>query len=231
MRNLMLTILTTMTMTIQAGQSEIPNLGSGHRGLVFTEINPLDPQESQHTVALACNLNPGYFLAATFVYGAPDTKIILKELIPLEKDKTLPPHFWSGWTTKGLFSFETDAAFDGRNLFRIENGHIRIYPRIAMEEARRRYQLKDDHLFLGAFEGRVFYWVKGHPREVFFRSADHTYRFRLQKRVTEPLGMAKGDPKGDLALYAVMMPRGWFSFTPRTLEWAVLNVKDAERIE
>jgi len=70
-----------------------------------------------------------------------------------------------------------------------------------------------------------------HPREVFFRSANHTYRFKLNKRVTEPLGMAKGDPKGDLALYAVMMPRGWFSFTPRTLEWAILNWKDAERIE
>jgi len=231
MRCEMIPVLAMALMTIGASQPEGLNLGSGHRGLVFTQINPLDPHEPHYTVAFACNLKPGFFVSAAYLNDDPDTKIIQKELIAPEYEKTFPPYFWSGWTTKGLFSFDRDAAFDGSNLYRIERGHIRIYPRMALQEARKRYQLKDDHIFLGAFEGRVFYWIKDQPKAVYFRAANHTYRFKLQKRVTEPLGMAKGDPRGDLALYTVMMPAGWFSTTPRTLDWVILNVKEAERIE
>jgi len=31
-----------------------------------------------------------------------------------------------------------------------------------------------------------------------------------------------------LALYTVMMPSGWFSTTPRTLGWVVLDLKDSD---
>jgi hypothetical protein len=205
------------------------NLGSGQRGLVFIKVNPLDPRELHRTVLIACNLDPGYSHAD---YSAKDlnTQVIAKETLTPEYEKTIPSRYWSGWLAMGLFSFDVNAAFDETNLYRIEKGHIRIYPFVAQQEARKRYRLPENSTFLGAFDGRIFYWIKDHPREVFFRSADRLYRFMLQKRVTEPLGMAKGDPKGDLALWAVMMPSGWFSTTPRTLDWAILNVRDAELV-
>jgi len=167
-------------------------------------------------------------MVAGYLHSDPGNITILQEKLAPDYVGTLPRKFWAGWTTLGLFSFDTDAAFDGRDLYRIEKGHIRIYPYIAQQEARKRYGLREDEVFLGAFDGRVFYWVKGQPRAVYFRAGNQIRRFQLGRRITEPLGMAKGDPKGDLALYTVMLPSGWFSTTPRTLGWVVLDLKDAD---
>ena len=230
MRYRVVSFLALSLMTIHAGQPEMVNLGSGHRGLIFKQVGVFDSRVPPRTVILGCNLSPGYFIESGLVEGDPDSQIILKETLKPEYAESFGARWWSGWTSLGLFSFDVDAAFDGSNLYRIEKGHIRIYPKAALQEARKRYQLEENQIFLGAFEGRAFYWVKDHPREAYFRMANHTYRFKLPKRITEPLGMAKGDPDGDLALYAVGMPKGWLSTTPRTLGWTVLNVRDAERI-
>jgi len=178
-------------------------------------------------MVIAYNRSPGFPMVSGYLQNDPQTVIVHQETLDPGYEKTIPPRFWSGWLSMGLFSFGTDAAFDGRNLYRIEQGHLRIYPYVAQEEARRRYGLKEDEIFLGAFDGRAFYWTKGQPRTVYVRSGNQVRRFELGKRVTEPLGMAKGDPKGDLALHAVMRPSGFFSFSPRTLGWIVLDLKDA----
>jgi hypothetical protein len=231
MRYALLALFCIAVSTLPAGQPISVRLGSGHRGLVLKHVNPFDPKEHPFTFALACNLNPGYSIQIEAPEGGPNVQVILKESFTQEYVNSLPSNFFGGWFSLGLFSFDEDAAFEGRTLIRIEHGHIRIYPGIALQEARNRYQLKENEIFLGAFDGRIFFWIKDQPQAVYFKSAKHTYRFKLSKRVTEPLGMAKGDPKGDLALYTVMLPAGWFSFTPRTVGWLVLNVKDAERVD
>ncbi len=208
--------------------SEPMGLGSGQRGLIFTRLNALDPQDKTCTIVIAYNRNPGFPVVSGYLQNDPLTVTLHRETLTPEFEKTLPPKFWSGWLSLGLFSFDTDAAFDGRDLYRIEKGHIRIYPYIAQQEARKQYGLRENEIFLGAFDGKVFYWVKGQPRAVYFRAGNQIRRFQLGKRVTEPLGMARGDPKGDLALYTVMLPSGWFSTTPRTLGWLVLDLKDAQ---
>lgn len=110
-------------------------------------------------------------------------------------------------------------------------GHIRIFPYAALPEARRIYSLPESNIFLGAFNGRVFYWEKDAPQAVYFRSDNHTYCFKLPKGVKTPLGMSKGDPKGDLALYAVVRRPGWFTISSWTHDWIVLNLRDAERLD
>lgn len=99
-------------------------LESGHRGLVFTILSNIDPKEKPFTVALACNLNPGYPLSIGFLASDPDERILAKETLSSDYISTFPSNYWSGWTTKGLFSFGKNAAFDGRDLYRMENGHI-----------------------------------------------------------------------------------------------------------
>lgn len=230
MRTLMSLLLSLTLLAARPSQPGVVNLGSGHRGLVFVKVNPLDQRERNRTVLIACNLHPGYTFTG-YSDQDPDTKVILKETLTPEYEKTIPSRYWSGWLALRLYSFDANTAFDESSLYRIENGHLRIYPYAAQREARKRYQLNEGTIFLGAFEGRIFYWIKDHPQEVYFRSADRTYRFKLPKRITEPLGMAKGDPKGDLALWAVMMPARRFSISPRTLDWALLNIADAELID
>ena len=122
-----LLVLAMTMMTIHARQLDVVNLGSGNRGLVFSHINPLDPRQPHYTVALACNLNPGFFMVATYVDGDPDTQTIVKEVLNPEYAESFFPHFWSGWTTKGIFSFDVDAAFDGGNIYRIEKGHSGLW--------------------------------------------------------------------------------------------------------
>jgi len=223
----LLFILGTALVLAAAPPLRPARLGSGQRGLVLTRLNPLDPNEKKCTIVIAYHQHPGFPMASGFLKNDPQTVIVHQETLDPEYEKTIPSRFWSGWTSLELFSFDKDAAFDGRDLYRIEKGHLRIYPYVAQAEARRRYGLKENEIFLGAFDGRAFYWVKGQPRTVYVRSGSQVRRFELGKRVTEPLGMAKGDPKGDLALHTVMLPAGFFSFSPRTLGWVVLDLKDA----
>lgn len=216
-----------------AGQAKDPTrvaLGSGNRGLVLTMVAPFDPKQPPFTVAIVCYPDPGFFLTADSA-GGPEAQTLIQETLPADQLKRLPEKWWSGWLNLELFSFGPDAAFDLRDLYRIENGHIRIFPHAALTEARRTYGLADTHIFLGAFEGRIFYWAKDAPQAVYFRSGNHTYRFRMPDRIVTPLGMAKGDPKGDLALYAVVKRQGWFTISSWTHDWLVLNLKDAERLD
>lgn len=204
-------------------------LGSGHRGLVLGKVAPFDSKQAPFTVAIMCYPNPGFFLSADSE-GGPEPQTLIQETLPPDQLRRLPDKWWSGWLTLGLFSFGHDAAFDGRDLYRIEQGHLRIYPYAALPEARKSYGLADNHLFLGAFDGRVFYWDKDAPQAVYFKADHHTYRYRMPPRVLTPLGMAKGAPKGDLALYAVVKRPGWFTISSTTHDWIVLNLKDAERL-
>jgi hypothetical protein len=205
-------------------------LGSGHRGLVFTMLSDTNPKEPPYAVAFACNLKPGFFLSAGYVDGLPDTRILRKETLSPEYVKSFPITYWSSGTTTNLYSFGDNAAFVDDDLYRIEDGHIRIYLDAAQQEARKRYGLQKDQIFLGAFDGRVFFWEQDKPQDAYFRTAAHTYRFKLHERVTKPLGMSKGDPDGDLALRAVVKPSvSWYP-SPRTFEWIVLNFKDAKQI-
>jgi hypothetical protein len=218
------------TLPTEANPGEPVTLGSGHRGLVFAQLLSEDLNRTRDTVAVACNLKPGYDITEGFDASDPDTRIILKETLTKEYRKQFDSRFWAGWLARRLYSFGEDAAFADGDLFRIEQGHIRIYPGKARSEARKTYGLAQSQNFLGAFDGKVFYWTQGQPQEIRFQSGTQTYRFKLGKRVTEPLGMAKGDPKGDLALFVVAKPGAWFHVAPRTMEWVVLNLKDAEAL-
>jgi hypothetical protein len=213
---------------LQATQSERVTLASGHRGLVFTWVIPKDPKLPYDTVAFVCNLNPGYEGTGGFDESDLGTRVLLKEKLAPEYLKEFDPRFWNGWVSTRLYSFGENAAFSRQDLYRIEKGHIRIYPGRVPAEAKKTYGLAEGQTFLGAFDGNVFYWNAGQPQAIEFRSGTKVYRFKLPKRVTEPLGMAKGEPKGDLALFAVAKPTTFFHVTPRTLDWFILNFKDAE---
>jgi hypothetical protein len=226
MRTVLQSLLLITSLVARSQGSEVP-LGSGHRGLIFTQLR----DGRNYTVAFAYNVRPDFLLSAGFGTDA-DSKIILKETLTPEYVSTFPGNFWAGWRTIGLFSFDQNTAFDGRDLYRIEDGHIRIYPHQAGPEARKRYSLQENQIFLGAFDQRVFYWEKDKPRVVYFKTENENkvFSYTLHKRVTEPLGMSKGNPKGDLALRAVVKPKGWYP-SPRTFEWIVLNVKDAKLVK
>lgn len=215
---------------LHASPPDPVNLASGHRGLVFARMIPKDLGVAYDTVAFACNLNPGYDVTVGFDDRAPETRVILKEKLTSEYLKGFDPGFWAGWVTLRIFSFAENAAFSREDLYRIEQGHIRIYPGRVPAEAKKTYGLTEGQIFLGAFDGRIFYWNAGQPQAIEFRSGIQVYRFKLPKRVTEPLGMAKGEPKGDLALYAVAKPATFFHVAPRTLDWFILNFKEAERV-
>jgi hypothetical protein len=230
MNRLQIIFICLAVFSIHASQPDSINLASGHRGLVFALMIPKDSAASYNTVAFACNLTPGYDVTTGFDDRDPDSRIILKEKLTPEYLKEFDPRFWAGWVTQRIYSFGKNAAFSGRDLFRIEQGHIRIYPGRVPAEAKKTYGLTEGQTFLGAFDGRVFYWNAGQPQAIEFRSGTQAYRIKLAKRVTEPLGMAKGDPKGDLALYAVAKPTTLFHVAPRTMDWFILNFKDAERI-
>ena len=206
-------------------------LGSGHRGLLFSQVKSQDPLVSNHVFVLACNKNPGYASEDYFAYGDQNIDIILQETFSTEYINTIGSQFFAGWNTSRLFSFGPNAAFFSKTLFKVEQGHIRIFPGQALLEARRIYHLSDAEIFLGSFDGRVYFWVEGNPQEVRFRAGTRQYRLKLQDRVMEPLGMAKGSPRGDVALFAVAKPPGFFHMTPRVLEWEILNFKDASLVE
>jgi len=143
---------------------------------------------------------------------------------------SLPNNFFNGWNSCGLFSFDDHSAFADSTVFRVENGHLRIYQGKKQEWAQKQYGLKVDEIFLGAFGGNTFFWKENQPQYVFYISQSHTYRFKTHSRVTEPLGMSRGEPKGDLALRAVVKPKSWFYPSPRTFEWIILNFKDAQLV-
>ena len=222
---LALTIGVAFSPSIAQAKQQDVSLGSGHRGLRFTQIE----DGANYTMAFGCDLKPGFPLSGGFIEG-PNSPIILKETLSPEYRKTLPFNFFGGWSDHLLFSFGPNKAFHDKDLFAIEDSHIRIYPGQTQAEARKVYGLSTNQMFLGAFEGRFYWWVKGKPREVFFRADNHTFKFTLHKRVTEPLGIAKGDPEGDLALDTVVIPKGWYP-SPRTFEWIILNLKDAKQID
>ncbi len=201
-------------------------LDSGHRGLLFTQID----DGPNYTVAFACDLNPSFNPIDRSYIESPKIPIILKETLSLEYRKSLPSNYFSGWDSWRLSSFGPNKAFAYDDLFSIEDGHIRIYPGQAQSEARKIYGLSKTQAFLGAFDNRFYWWVKDKPREIFFRSNNHTFKFTLHKRVTEPLGMSNGDPKGDLSLDAVVIPKGWYP-APRTFEGIVLNFTDAKQVD
>jgi hypothetical protein len=213
---------------LQANQLDPMNLASGHRGLFFAQIIPKSIDVPYDTVAFICTLDPGYNVTDGYDPNNPKTRIILQEKLTPEYRKGFDPRFWNGWVSQRIYSFGKNAAFAGRDLFRIEQGHIRIYPERVPAEAKKAYGLTEGQIFLGAFDGRVFYWNAGQPQAIEFRSGTQSYRIKLPKRVTEPLGMAKGEPKGDLALYAVAKPTTFFHVAPRTIDWFILNFKDAE---
>ena len=208
-------------------QSPDIGLGSGQRGLSFALLQ--DEKEPPFTAVFACDSKPGFPLGGGGYLDNLTTKILFKETLSPEYRKTLPSNFFIGSPDCCLFSFGPNKAFFFNRLLAIEDGHIRIYPGQTQPEARKVYGLSANQMFIGAFEGRFYWWVKGKPREVFFRADNHTFKFTLHKRVTEPLGMAKGDPEGDLALDTVVIPKGWYP-SPRTFEWIILNFKDAKRI-
>jgi|GEM_PF-2084438 hypothetical protein len=230
MNNIQIILFCLAISPLQANQPAPVNLASGHRGLAFEWIIPEDPKLPYDTVAFVCNLNSGFDGTYGFNDRAPETRVILKEKLTPENLKGFDPRFWNGWVSKRIYSFGENAAFSGRTLFRIEQGHIRIYPGRVPAEAKKTYGLTEGQTFLGAFDGRVFYWNASQPQAIEFRSGTQVYRFKLPKRVTEPLGMAKGEPKGDLALYAVAKPATFFHVAPRTLDWFILNFKEAERV-
>lgn len=209
-----------------------PDLGSGHRGLVFAQITE-ERSTPKITALIACRMNPGYPHGGSFLesHESINTIIIAKETFSQKNIDDMGGKFFNGWSSRVLYSLSPDMAFAYQDLYTVENGHIRIYPGQAQTEARKRFRLKDDQVFLGAFENRVYFWVRGKPTEVLFRTSDHLYRLRLNRRVTEPLGMSKGDPDGDLALFRVAKPKGCISMSPRSVGWDVLNLKEAERIE
>ena len=216
---------------LHAHAPESVNLASGHRGLLIAQVFSKAPSGTRGTIALACDLKPDFGLTNGFAENDPETQIILKETLTPDYLRQLDSRFWAGWIARRLFSFGEDAAFSHGDLYRIEQGHIRIYPGKARSDARKTYGLTPSQNFLGAFDGRIFYWTQDQPLEVRFQSGTQTYRFKLDKRVTEPLGMAKGDPKGDLALFAVAKPSSLFHVAPRTMDWFVLNLKDAEPLQ
>ena len=204
------------------------SLGSGQRGLRFGWLS-YDETEPPYTFVFSCDLYPGFPLGSGgFSKYDP---VILKETLTQKYRNTLPKNYFNGFATANLYSFSKDKAFSYQDLFAIENGHIRIYPNRAQPEAHKVYGLSPDQIFLGAFEGRIYWWVKDKPRQVFFRdSTRHTFTFPLHDRVTKPLGMSKGNPDGDIALNTVVIPKGWYP-APHTLEWIVLNFKDAKPID
>jgi len=223
MRRVLLALFCQFYGLVLMAQPASIDLASGNRGLLFVQL----PDGKNYTMAFACELEPGFPLEAAYI-ESPHSRIIFKETLPPDYVKTLPSNFWAGWTSTGVFSFGENAVFEGHTLYRIEDGHIKIYPHAAQEEARKRYGLSNDQTFLGAFDNRVFYWKKGQPRSVYFQASGHIYRFKLRKGVTQPLGIAKGDPKGDLALRAVVKPSAAWYPSPRTFDWIMLNINEAE---
>lgn len=206
-------------------------LGSGHRGLVFTRLSITNPKLPPYTVAIACNINPGYFLSAGFSEESPNSQILARETFTQSYVNSFPPNYWSGGVTKNLYSFGDEEAFDGRDLYKLEDGHIKIFPRLAQKVAKERYSLQKNHVFLGSFEGRIYFWIKNDPHSIYFKSSGDIYRFKLHSRVVEPVGMSKGDPVGDIALRAVVRPASKLYPSPRTFEWIVLNIKDAKLVK
>jgi hypothetical protein len=104
---------------------------------------PKDLGVAYDTVAFACNLNPGYDVTVGFDDRAPETRVILKEKLTSEYLKGFDPGFWAGWVTLRIFSFAENAAFSREDLYRIEQGHIRIYPGRVPAEAKKTYGLTE----------------------------------------------------------------------------------------
>jgi hypothetical protein len=198
--------------------------------LFFTRIMSQDLGVPYNAVAFVYTLDHRYGLSDGLDARGTKTGIILQEELATEYLKGFDPRFWNGLTTRRIYSFGEDAAFSGQDLYRIEQGHIRIHPGRVPAEAKKTYGLTEGQTFLGAFDGRVFYWNAGQPQAVHFQSGTQVYRFKLPERVTEPLGMARGEPKGDLALYAEAKQAASLHMASRTCDWFILDLKDAERI-
>ena len=167
-------------------------------------------------------------------FDADHSVVLFDEVLPEDYLKTIPKKFWAGWTSFICYSFDDDAIFSFDRLIRVENGKIRIYPGQVQPEAQKRFNLKADQIYLGVVEGKRFYWTKSRPEKIYFfedgQNPRKIYQIKLDERVTEPLGISKGNPTGDLALEAAAKPIRRTS-TPRVIQWFVINFKEAMPIE
>jgi hypothetical protein len=208
-------------------------LGSGRRGWLFSQDVP-HKMDHPGTYRVAISYDPNPPLDSTPMGHVPGQSVLVcQDVLTTAHLKSIRSEFWGGWTSFLCYSFDTQELFSFNNLIRLEQGKPRIYPDSAQFEARSRFGLGPDQLYLGVVDGRRFYWVKGRPREVlFFKDGEaprRLYRWKLDRRVAEPLGIAKGNPAGDFALRAVAHPR-WLSLRGRSLTWFVLNERQAERV-
>jgi len=138
MSNVQIVLFCMAVSPLQASQLDPMDLASGHRGLFFARIIPKEMGVPYDTVAFVCTLDPGYESTDGIDYRDPKTRIILKEKLTQEYLKGFDPRFWNGWVSKRVYSFGKNAAFSRRDLFRIEQGHIRIYPERVPRRRKRR---------------------------------------------------------------------------------------------
>jgi hypothetical protein len=216
-------------------------LGSGNRGLCFSmewsKEPKWDPKDkkglpAQDLAILAIDPNPP--LGEGIPGYVKGKGIILhQEILSEEYRNSIPSKWWTG-SFFNVYSFDDHSVFNSSGLLRLEEGHLRIYPWEAQKIAHQEFKLPENALYLGVVSAYRFYWIKGHPRYVYaFKVGEQPrklLRFKLDKRVTEPLGIAKGEPEGDLALRAVAKPIRW-SPSPRIIPWFVLNFKDTESVK
>lgn len=218
--------LTLIISTGVLGQTPTEILGSGDRGLVFSEGWTGMPP---HTAILALDPNPPLG-EGTPGYIPGKTSILFQDVLSPEEVGQIPAKWWTG-SQFNVFSFDDHSVFRRGSLFRIVSNHIRIYPGASQVTARKEFGFSESEIYLGLVSGFRFYWVKNDPRHVYFYKSGEQPRvvhyFTLKKGVREPLGMSRGNPVGDLALQVVSIPRGW-SQSPRIIEWITLNFKDAK---
>ena len=221
-------------MTLISQNPEKESLGTGRRGWLFCQ-DVVARMNHPGTFKVSIAFDPDPPLGESPIGFDENRSVVLyEETLSDGYIKTIPKNFWGGWTSFLCFSFDKNELFSFDRLIRVEDGKIRIYPGQVQTEARKRFGLKNDQIYLGAVEGKRFYWIKEHPGVVYFfedgQEPRRVYQLRLDTRITEPLGMAKGNPQGDFALEAAAKPIRRTA-TPRIIQWFALNCKDAEPVK
>ena len=89
-------------------------------------------------------------------------------------------------------------------------------------------------VYLGAVEGKRFFWIEGNPLLYMFSGEDARVKLaqiKLPKEFRRPLGIANGRPLGEWALLSVFKSKGMFAPVPNEIHWLVLHAKELQPTE